>query len=649
MALARYQFTVTDEAGNVIPAASVEVRRESNGTIVPLFSDRAGVVSIGNPFSADSDGYAAFHVVGGPYRITATSGAFSREWRYVGIGLTQETDAVAMGMTFVFSATTTDADPGDGMMRFNNASLPSVTAIYIDNLSAFGTTVSSWIDTFDDEGESGDRGVLTIMTNDAAGVMVARITGTIVDGTGYRKVTVAPIATSGTFSTGATVNVQFNRSATDGSNAGLLFNFDSSTSMADPGTGDFRLNNAALASVTAIAVDDTSSITGNPDVSVEVLAWDDSDSSPRGTLTISRIDAPENFAIYNITGASTDNSGWTQLAVTHVASSGSFTNGAAFALKFSRAGNRGTNGIDGITPGIPFTFSTTTSMADPGAGIIRLNNATLSSVTAAAVDDTSAASGNPDVSALVLSWDDSTSTTNRGYLMIKKTSAVQNFAVYRITGASTDNSGWTQLALTYVTHAGSFSDTDPVTVEFSATGDLGATGAAAVGKLTVWVPAAAMVARATSGAGVSTYDSGSNDVTIPVLDFDTTTQEYAHFCIGMPKSWDEGTVTFIPYWTNTAGSSTQTVAWTLAGVSISNDDALNASMGTAQTSSDTWLAQNDLHIGPESSAITIAGTPAENDLVVFQISRDVANDNMTGDAKLIGIKLLYTTNAATDA
>lgn len=164
-----------------------------------------------------------------------------------------------------------------------------------------------------------------------------------------------------------------------------------------------------------------------------------------------------------------------------------------------------------------------------------------------------------------------------------------------------------------------------------------------------WIPAGAMKPRATSGAGEGTYDSGSNDVTIPTLDFDTTTQEYAHFHIGMPKGWNEGTVTFIPYWTNAGGASTQTVRWTLAGAAVSNDDVLNATMGTAQNSDDTWLAQNDLHIGPESSAITIGGTPAENDLVVFQISRDVANDNMAGDALLIGIKLRMTYNAGNDA
>lgn len=168
-------------------------------------------------------------------------------------------------------------------------------------------------------------------------------------------------------------------------------------------------------------------------------------------------------------------------------------------------------------------------------------------------------------------------------------------------------------------------------------------------KHTVWVPAGAMTPKVTNGAGESTYDSGSNDVTMRTLDFDTTTQEYAQFSIGMPKGWNEGTVTFIPYWTNTGGSSTQTVRWTLAGLAVSNDDTLNGTFGTAQNSDDTWLAQNDLHIGPESSAITIGGSPAENDLVIFQISRDVANDNMSGDARLIGIKLMITYAAVNDA
>lgn len=170
--------------------------------------------------------------------------------------------------------------------------------------------------------------------------------------------------------------------------------------------------------------------------------------------------------------------------------------------------------------------------------------------------------------------------------------------------------------------------------------------AAAAGKKSIWIDAAAMRPRATSGAGFSDYDSGSNDISCRTADFDTTTQEYAHFKLAMPDMWNEGTVTFKPYWTNTGGSSTQTVVFSLAGAAFSDDDALNGTApGTVQTSSDTWLAQNDLHVGPESSAITIAGTPAAGDLVVFQVSRVVASDNMAGDARLLGLMLFITTNA----
>ena len=52
----------------------------------------------------------------------------------------------------------------------------------------------------------------------------------------------------------------------------------------------------------------------------------------------------------------------------------------------------------------------------------------------------------------------------------------------------------------------------------------------------------------------------------------------------------------------------------------------------------------------ESSAITIAGTPAAEDLTFFQISRvhDDSNDTAAEDARLLGIKLYYTTDAGND-
>lgn len=95
MALARWQRTIVDDAGDVVPSASVEVRKESDNSLATIYSDRLGTTPLANPFTADAEGFAAFHAVGGAYKVTATSGAFSREWRYVPLGTAAERDAAS--------------------------------------------------------------------------------------------------------------------------------------------------------------------------------------------------------------------------------------------------------------------------------------------------------------------------------------------------------------------------------------------------------------------------------------------------------------------------------------------------------------------------------------------------------------------------
>lgn len=89
---ARYQSFAQDALGNAIISPTVEVRRESDGTIVPLYSDRTGVTPVGNPFVGGGDGLIAFHVAGGAYKITITKSGFSRVLRYVAIGTYSELD-----------------------------------------------------------------------------------------------------------------------------------------------------------------------------------------------------------------------------------------------------------------------------------------------------------------------------------------------------------------------------------------------------------------------------------------------------------------------------------------------------------------------------------------------------------------------------
>jgi hypothetical protein len=171
------------------------------------------------------------------------------------------------------------------------------------------------------------------------------------------------------------------------------------------------------------------------------------------------------------------------------------------------------------------------------------------------------------------------------------------------------------------------------------------------GKQTIWVPAAAMVPRTdTSGGGpaTTTTTSATNKIVYKSLDFDTTTQEFAQFTVAFPKGWDLGTVTFIPYWK--AGSGSGGVTWGLSGLATSDNDTLDTATGTAQTSADTFIGATVMQVGPESSAITIAGTPAAGDIVSFQVNRTVAdaNDTLGVDAQLVGIKVIYNLLTTTD-
>lgn len=100
---------------------------------------------------------------------------------------------------FNFDSATTDEDPGSGDLRLNNATPASVTEIYIDNENRSAADVSDWLDTFDDTGASGLRGTLIIMDALAGSAQfhIYSVTGSVVDGTGYRKVSVTFVGPSG--------------------------------------------------------------------------------------------------------------------------------------------------------------------------------------------------------------------------------------------------------------------------------------------------------------------------------------------------------------------------------------------------------------------------------------------------------------------
>jgi hypothetical protein len=160
------------------------------------------------------------------------------------------------------------------------------------------------------------------------------------------------------------------------------------------------------------------------------------------------------------------------------------------------------------------------------------------------------------------------------------------------------------------------------------------------GRQSVWVPASAMVARTTNGGASATRELTTNKQMIRSMNFaDGATKLYAQFLVAMPYGWDLGAVRAVPHWTFSSGSGV--VLWGIAGLAVSDDDAMDAAFGTEVTVTDTALTANDEHRAAETGDVTIGGTPIANDLVYFQVSRDPAHgsDTFSGTAELLGVML----------
>ena len=178
------------------------------------------------------------------------------------------------------------------------------------------------------------------------------------------------------------------------------------------------------------------------------------------------------------------------------------------------------------------------------------------------------------------------------------------------------------------------------------------TGISVAGKQTIWIPAAAITPTKSNGCADRTQaETTAGRPDMDVLDFDGSSDEHAQFSVAFPKSWNLGTVTFQAFRTSTA-TDTDGIAWGLQGVACSNDGTIDVAYGTpVVVTDDNISAAEDLLVTAESGAVTIAGTPADDDICYFRIFRDVSdgNDDMAEDARLIGIKLFFTTDANNDA
>ena len=171
------------------------------------------------------------------------------------------------------------------------------------------------------------------------------------------------------------------------------------------------------------------------------------------------------------------------------------------------------------------------------------------------------------------------------------------------------------------------------------------------GTETMWIPSNALYLPTTNPADQASVETTALRPELKVLDFDASTAQYAQFAIAMPKSWNLGTVTYQVFW-SPSSTNTGNCIFGLQGVSCTEGDTADVAFGTAIEVTDAGIGTvEDVQMTAVSSAMTIAGSPADDDQTFFQLYRDAADgsDTFTGEARVLGIKLFYTTDAANDA
>ncbi len=131
--------------------------------------------------------------------------------------------------------------------------------------------------------------------------------------------------------------------------ASFEYNFDSSETDADPGSGNIRLvrtSGADLTTSTQINIDDNS--TNATDISSYLATIDASTSTIKGHLKITKIGDASAFIMYTISTES-DQSGYHTITVSSVDNSGvnPFANGDQLLVTFARTGDKGDQGNQG--------------------------------------------------------------------------------------------------------------------------------------------------------------------------------------------------------------------------------------------------------------------------------------------------------------
>lgn len=347
------------------------------------------------------------------------------------------------GLFYLFSDVTTDADPGAGYLRISHATIASATAAFLDNLDGEGATVSAILDTWDD-GTSTIKGQMWVRSLATPTTFHAfNVTGSVVDGTGYRKLTLAHVGGSGTLAAEDEIMVMFVPTGDKGT-----------TGVAGAWLGPWL-------TATAYVLNDIVEEAGSSYICVTAHTsgvWATDLAAVKWELVASKGDqgligawqGAWLTATAYVVGDAVSSGGSSYICLT-AHTSGTFATDLA-AVKWELVSSKGDTGATGSSPGYRLTFDgSSTADSDPGAGKVRFDNAIFASITYLYVDNEDASANS--LTAWLDGLDDVVNANARAYVRFQKATDPTVYAEFAVVGTVVDGTGYRKVPVSPVAGA----------------------------------------------------------------------------------------------------------------------------------------------------------------------------------------------------
>ena len=148
---------------------------------------------------------------------TSASNASTSETNAAASAATAAGETSAAMPKYTFSTSTAASDPGAGVLRYNHATVASVTEIYIDNTTADtgNPDVAAWLLSWDSSTSTIHSQIRLVEPGTPANYAVFNITNAV-DSSGYVTLTVAHVDSNGTFSNTDSIRISNTRTGDKG-------------------------------------------------------------------------------------------------------------------------------------------------------------------------------------------------------------------------------------------------------------------------------------------------------------------------------------------------------------------------------------------------------------------------------------------------